>query len=283
MLTERTKKVTDYTDYRAYLRDYIALRKSEGIHLSNRYFAQKLGINSSSWLTSVLRGRKGLSKETANRMSQILGHNRNETRYFENLVFFNQAKKLEDRNRYFNELTMIRRSARTSVLQEDQFEYYRTWYHSVIRSLVMMKHIDPNDYEQLASALSPRITEAQARESVALLERLGLIKRREDGRFEQNAYAITTPERHRSLAIQNFQLETMRLGIEALDRYPKEQRDISTITVGITKDGFDQIRQAAAEFRDKVVAIANGNGANDRVCQLNIQFFPLSHIEGSES
>ena len=76
------KPLTNYTDFRSYLKDWIDERKSLGLPGSNRWFAMKMGINSTSWLTSVAKGSKGLSKATANKLSEILKHSPIEARYF---------------------------------------------------------------------------------------------------------------------------------------------------------------------------------------------------------
>jgi hypothetical protein len=63
----------------------------------------------------VVKGRIGLSKITANKLSAILRHSALETRYFETLVFFNQARSTEDRNRYYRELCALAETKRSAA------------------------------------------------------------------------------------------------------------------------------------------------------------------------
>ncbi len=266
--------ITNYTDYRKYLKDYILEKKKAGF-ISNRWFARQAGVNSSSWLTSIIQGKKGLSKITANKISIVLKHSKTEALYFENLVFFNQAKKREEQNLYYNEIAAIRKAFKTETLQEDKFEYYSVWYHSVIRSIIGLINFK-DDFKLLAQSLSPAITEAEARKSVTLLERLKLIEKKEDGSFKLASVAINAAESVQSLAITNYQQETMKLAWEALDRFPKEARDITTLTLGISEKGLTEIKKEIIEFRNKISRIAINDEPADRVYQLNLQCFPMS-------
>lgn len=272
------KPLTNYTDFRSYLKDWIDERKSLGLPGSNRWFAMKMGINSTSWLTSVAKGSKGLSKATANKLSEILKHSPIEARYFETLVCFNQARTIEERNNYYKELIALQKLRDVHTVKANQYDLYSTWYNSAVRSLIGM-HLfkaTAGDYERLAAMVSPPITASQARKSVQLLEKLGLVKAAENGTFELTSSAITTGENIRSLAVANFQQETMRLAQEAMDRYPRDERYIGTATVGVSAAAFKRIKQILIDTSDKVAEIANADADADRVYQVNLQAFPLS-------
>jgi len=271
------KPLSSYMDYRSYLADWIADRKDNGMPASNRWFAQKMHINSASWLTDVLRGTKGLSKATANRVSGVLRHSPADSRHFETLVAYNQARTLGERNAYYEELLAIRRIKDPKVVSPGQYEYYASWYHSAVRSLIGVLRFT-GDFERLAKSVSPRISPRQARRSVELLETLGLVRRDPDGAYRLDSSAITTGDYEKSLAISNFQQETMRLAQEALDRYPRNVRDISTVTLGVSEKSLEEIRRLAAEFRRRVTELANTDMEADRVYQVNIQVFPLSRF-----
>jgi uncharacterized protein (TIGR02147 family) len=267
--------VFTYTDYRTYLRDMIAYRKKQGKPASNRWFAQKVGINSSSWLTIILSGKKGISTKTARNISRALRHTKKQWNYFGILVLFNQARFLEEQNKYFNEMIKLRKSAMIQLLNEEQYAFYTSWYHTAIWSLIDLFPFD-GDYERLGLRLSPPITAFQARKAVEMLERIGLIAKDGNGCFVATNRLITSGEDVKRLVTAHFQQETMKLAWEAIDRFPRSERDMSTITVGISKETFEKIKNLAAEFRKQVLIIAREDDAADSVYQCNVQLFPLS-------
>ena len=275
------KPLVAYTDYRVYLSDALERRKAEDIPASNRWFAQRMGINSTSWLTMVVQGKIGLSKNTANKLSEILKHTAVETRFFETLVFFNQSRSTEDRNRYYRELCALAATKEARLVSKDQYDYYTEWYHSAIRSIIGM-HGFSGDFKKLAALLTPAISEARARKSVKLLESLKLIKKSKTGGFVVADRAITTGENVQSLAWANFQKETMRLALEALDRFDRDRRYIGTQTVGVSGKTFESIRQLLIETKNKIADLANADQAADRVYQINLQAFPLSDAPESK-
>ncbi|MDD5673506.1 MAG: TIGR02147 family protein [Chitinivibrionales bacterium] len=269
------KPLVTYTDYRTYLSDLVDNRKAQGIPASNRWFAQRMGINSTSWLTMVVKGRIGLSKVTANKLSEILRHSPNETRYFETLVFFNQARATEDRNRYYQELCALAKSKEARLVSKEQYDFYTEWYHSAVRSIIGM-HGFTGDFKKLAGLVVPAITPAQARKSVELLESLKLIFKNKIGGYEIADVAITTGEEVQSLAWANFQQETMRLALEARDRFPRDKRYLGTQTVGVSAETFKAIRQLIIDTKNKIAEMAHADQSADRVYQINFQAFPLS-------
>ncbi|MBD3344146.1 MAG: TIGR02147 family protein [Chitinivibrionales bacterium] len=269
------KRLLEYSDYRSYLADVIADRKQNGLPASNRWFAMKMGINSNAWLTYILQESRNLNAKTAEKLSDILKHTPVEKRFFEILVRYNQAKSLDDRNHWFREMSSIRIAHNIKTLSGDQYDYYSTWYHSVIRSLIDL-YPEFQDFTDLARQLSPRITVAETKKSVQLLEKSGLIQKDEKGRYRISDKAITSGPHEKALPIANYQRETMRLAQEALDRYDKSARDITTMTLGISKNGYSRICELLKETRQKIVEIAADDNQADQVYQLNMQLFPFS-------
>jgi uncharacterized protein (TIGR02147 family) len=275
------KPLVTYSDYRTYLRDAVAHRKAQGLPASNRWFAQKMGINSTSWLTMVVKGKIGLSKRTANKLSEIFRHSIIETRYFETLVFFNQSRTIEDRNRYYQELCAIAKAKEARLVSKDQYDFYTEWYHSAVRSIIGM-HGFTDNFKKLAAMVVPPITPAQARKSVALLESLNFISKGNTGNYELVDVAITTGEEVQSLAWANFQKETMHLAQEAMDRFDRSQRYVGTQTVGVSEETFKTIRQLLIDTKNKIAELADSDQKADRVYQVNFQAFPLSEPPKSE-
>ncbi|HEX2959343.1 MAG TPA: TIGR02147 family protein [Chitinispirillaceae bacterium] len=280
--TERLEKISlmEYLDYREYLKEYVASARKSGDPLTNRSFAAAVGIASSSWLTTVINGKKGISKKTTEAISGFLKHDPWERVYFETLVNFNQAKTVESRNNFFlalKEHLTKKGYYAVKVLEIEQYEYYSKWYYSVVRSILGMVAMG-DEYERIATMVSPSITAGQAKKSVKLLVKLGLIKKNSSGKYELTSNAITTDKDIRSLAVANFQRETMLMAFRAIDRCERTERDISTMSVGVSEQSYRKIVGMITDFRKVIADIANADQNADRVYQVNFQVYPLSKV-----
>jgi uncharacterized protein (TIGR02147 family) len=165
----------------------------------------------------------------------------------------------------------------SAVLRRNQYTYFSQWYHPVVRELVTQQDFR-SDYARLARSVNPAITIRQARASVQLLLALGLVQKDGKGRLRQSDTAITTGEQYTSLAVRRFQKTAAGLAAEALERVPKEARDISTLTAGVSAAGFARMREEMARCRRRLAQIASEDNPADRVYQLNMQLFPVSAL-----
>ena len=269
------KPVWEFNDYRTYLKEAIVSAKAAGRPISNRWFAKELGVNSSAFITLVLQGKRNLNKNVSARLARLLDLSKSEGAYFESLVEFNQARKLADRDRCYRALLLLRKRGDPQQLSADQYEFYSTWHHSAVRALVHLMR-SPENHAELATMLVPAISESQARRSMELLEGLGLVRRNQRGKLELSTAAITTGDDVKSLQVANFQRETLKLAWEALDRVPKDDRDISTLTLTISKTGLKELRDLIKGFREQAESVARRDLLDDQVFQLNVQLFPLS-------
>jgi uncharacterized protein (TIGR02147 family) len=68
----------------------------------------------------------------------------------------------------------------------------------------------------------------------------------------------------------------IRLAESALMNYPKEERDISTLTVGVSGDDILKIKEILRRARQEILAVAENARRREYVYQLNVQFFPMS-------
>lgn len=271
------KSVFEYLDYRVYLKDFYEEKKSVQAFFSYRLFGNKVGVDP-SYLAKVFLKCRHISDDSILKFAEFCGLKEKEAEYFEALVHFIKAKSHKKSKLYFEKLLSIK-SISAQKLIAQQYEYYRKWQHSAVRSMLEY-HVFTGDYKALAAGLSPPISVKEAKESIALLEKLALIKRDDKGRYVLTDTAVTTGAQWQSLAIEAFQEETIRLSRESLQRHPKENRDVSTVTLNINARDYSELRERIREFRGAVIKYVNGATGPDRTYQLNIQLFPLSRIEG---
>ena len=66
------------------------------------------------------------------------------------------------------------------------------------------------------------------------------------------------------------------LAKRALDHLPREERDISSLTLCVAEAALPLLKQRIREFRQELLQLAAQEASPERVVQLNFQMFPLS-------
>ena len=265
--------VFDYLDYRQYLRDFYVQQKKTASFFSYRYIGNKVGMDS-SFLIKVLQGHLHIADDRIDKFTKICGFNEKEAAYFHALVHFNKAKTEKESKLYFEKM-LSTNTAKSDKLGENQYEFFQKWYYSAVWSLLDGHpfHGDPKD---LGLLLAPPINPKEAKAALKLLEDLKLIERKEDGEYRAVGLNLTTGKEWRSVAITQYQREMIKLAEESLERFRKEERDVSTLTMNIPEAAMPEIRELASEFRESLKKLVNSYTETDRVYQLNIQMFPLT-------
>lgn len=273
--------VFEYTDYRKYLLAYYNEKKMGNPAFSYNILSSKAGFKNKGFLHTVIHGTKNLSKSSIVKLANALGMKKSESEYFENLVFFNQAIDLIERTYFCEKLKDVSYpSKNVAVVQQtrrDQYEFYSKWYHSAVRSLIEMYPFT-GDYERLARSIYPPITNKQAKKSVALLEKLGFIAKHKNGVYTLTNNNITTGNEITALAALNFHKEAAHLVEHALDSLPRDKRNITGLTLGISGQMYQKICDEIQSFRAKIVSMAQDDIGADRAYQLNFHFFPMTTI-----
>jgi len=266
--------VYEYIDYRKLLNDLYVEKKEQFPFFSYRYIAQKVGYSSAGFFVNVVQRKRNISPEFIFKFATVFKLKRAETEYFELLVLFDQAKNHEQKKYYFEKILSSKKS-KIKVTDAQQYEFYSKWYYTAVREVLDIYKFDGN-YAELAKRVSPSITPAEARKAIALLEKMGLIKKSERGQYQQIDEFITTGYEARSLAITNFLVSTLDLARQAIDRYPRDQRSISTLTFSCSSDGYQQIDERLKTFRREILEIVRADKNRDRVYHVNFQVFPMS-------
>jgi uncharacterized protein (TIGR02147 family) len=244
------------------------------MYFSFRYISKKTGIDH-SLLVKIFQCRRHIAEKSIAAFAKLLGLSPRQTDYFGLLVLYAKAKTNREIKHYFERLLAFS-EVQAHKVESDKYEFYQKWYYTAVREIL---HIHPgigDDFKRLASMVEPPITPGQARKAVALLMRLGFVRKDGGGRYELMDRFITTGDDWKSIAVHSFQKEALALAGRALENVEKERRDISTITVSLDATGFERARNRIAAFQKEIVGIAAACGNVTGAYQVNLQLFPLS-------
>lgn len=270
------KRIFDYIDYRAFLRDFFDEKKKTTRHFSTRYLSQKTGIKSPNFFKRVIDGTRNLTPAACEKLTPSLGfRGSKEAIFFRHLVGFNQASTAEEKQEHYSVMVSLMHSIDQYRLTADQYSYYTKWYTSVIRELVCLGDFQ-DDFQAIARAITPPITPSEAKKSLRLLLRLKLLTKKPDGTYRQTQTAVRTNPHVQSLALREFYGQILDRARESIDTVERPERNLSGMTVGISRACFDIISTEIEAFKDRLATIVARDSQSDRVYQISLNIFPLS-------
>jgi len=164
-----------------------------------------------------------------------------------------------------------------ALLADDQVEYISTWYHAVVRSLIGLTPFS-GDYKKLASMVIPAITVAQAKKSVALLTRLGLIYLEDSGMYAIQNATISTGVEYQAVALRAFYKECFKLAERSMDQIDRSERNISGVTLGLSDKSYKLMVERINDLRKEFLVLAEDDTHADRVYNLTMALFPVGKI-----
>lgn len=265
--------VYDYLDYRDYLRDYYENRKKVSPWYSYKLFGDGVGLDQSQ-VYRILQKQLHISAAARGRFASYLELSGPAQAYFFTLIDFSRARKEAEHRRLFALLLEMRGSS-SSLLEENQFGLYQTWYMPVVRALIGVLDIT-DDYARIASCLNPPISAEEARKAVKELARLKLVARDRDGVWRLQGKSWSTGSSYSSVQIRRYQAHTFQLIEQSLDRIPKELRDINVVNMGADGAAFADcvaiLAEARRQIRDRIERVENP----DRILRLATGFIPVA-------
>lgn len=267
------KRITEYNDYRCYMRDYYEERKRTS-YFSWREFAKLAGFSSSGYLKLVCDGKTRLRQDGALKVARAMELSGYRREYFCMLVEFCDASDERFRVQVFSRMRTLMEENGVRVLGAEAFDYYRSWVNPVVRELApMMPGAKPSD---IAKMCIPEVTAGEVRNSLELMVRANLLERRPDGTYVQMNKGLTGDPALLSASMKVMQKQVAQLAADAVDNVPAEERNISGFTLGISESAYRRLVEEIAAFRKRIKEIVSEDEGCNRVYRLNLQLFPLS-------
>ncbi|WP_173475740.1 TIGR02147 family protein [Fibrobacter succinogenes] len=269
------KDILEYRDYRQYIADYYADRKAKSA-FSWQEFATAAGFSSPVYLKYVSEGRFNLSEEAAIRTARSMHLADFECDFFVEMVKFCHAKTDDEKRSAFSNMLSIAESRKMKILEGESFRFFEDWKNPVLRELApAMPGAKPL---ALAHACREKISAAEVSETLNFLVKADLLKKDKDGNYEQTDKVVTTgPMEVTPLAVRGMHRQMGEFALDAIEGVPQDERHFSGLTLGITREAYQEIVQKIAEFRKEIIEIATREPATDEVYRLNVQFFPMTN------
>ncbi|WP_295678962.1 TIGR02147 family protein [uncultured Fibrobacter sp.] len=264
--------IFQFTNFRKYLDEYQAARVQTDPDFTRAGVCALLGLpKTRSYYNDIIKGKK-LSSRMIPKFVEVLGLNKKEAKYFEAMVNMDQAKTATERNAFFEELLKQHPDSHR-ILNEDAYEYYSHWYNSVLFTALEVVDVS-DDLEPIQKLISPKVSVGTLKRSLELLERLGFVRKNENGFWKSCRDAVSSGDYNNSDLVRQYQLQSFELSKQALLASDGRSSDMATFTFSVSDDAFKAIAKEIQGLKAKVrkIIMLDKKKATG-VHQLNVHLF----------
>jgi len=197
-------------------------------------------------------------------------------KYFLTLVEYNNSRSIKQREELFNTLMAIKSQVLPTTYDKDMLEFFSCWYHPIIRDMVGLPDFQ-SDPAWIAKRIFPSIRPEQAKSSLTLLEKLGLIYfDLEKSCYFQTKKDFSTGPQLGTIGIARFHQMMIENGKQAITRVKKNERDISGVSICIPKFKVKLLKNIIQNFQQQLLESEEYDQKDNEIYQINIQLFPVT-------
>jgi len=246
--------IYQFTDYRDLLKEWRKKAKLENSRISNEYICHKLSVSNRSYYGDLEKGTRRIGPEMMDRLCNLLTLKGTAANYFRALVGFGQAKVSQEKTFWFEQLIELNHTPK-KIVDKDAYEYYRVWYHSVVRALLDTYECK-GDWKDASHRLRNHITPNMVSESVHLLIRLGLAEEC-DGIYKVKNKVLTSGENMRNELLRQYQIAGIRRLAAIAEKDEPQTYNSTSLVLSLSSESLEILRAQMETLRSKIVSLAN--------------------------
>lgn len=265
--------VSTYLSYRNYLKDIYTFIKS---NIEGRYsylqFAEDLGFSKTNVMRLVIIGQRPLTLKAAKKIESALGLTGSKRLYFENLVKHANSRNAADRDKFFKNLIKYKERETAKEIDKNLLSYFSNWLNPVIKETVATSSLAGNPEEIKDKILFPVRLE-DVKNSLTLLEEIGLIKKDRKGKYQAAKSDVMTSRQVSSIEVAGYHKELLELAKQSVTLVEPTRRELLAITLRLTDENMKVAKELLHDTLKKILELETENGGE--VVQINTQLFPF--------
>lgn len=262
--------ISRYAEYQKYLQEAYTSRKSWDAKFSQRFINQKMGVRSSGWFADILARRQKLKPRHAAPLATLFKLDAKEREFLRILIELEHASTPEEKTAAYERWFELK-GMQQEKITKDRFKYFERWYYPALRELLTLESFQ-GDYAALAAKFCPPINPRQAKEAMEVLTRLGVILPGAPSPLPVLVKDSSTRTNHWHKILASY----MQLAIPALQRFSKEERDFSSLTLAYSPEGLKKAGEEIAALRRRLLMLSEKDRDKNRIYQCLFQVFPLT-------
>lgn len=283
--TPLVPQVSDYLDYRKYLKDFFeykkALTQRDYRPYSYQMFSAAADIKSPNYLKMIIEGKRNLSEDMISKFAKAMGLLKDQGDEFALLVKFNQTEDSSERNLYLKKLSELRvqNKLKTGEIDRKTWEKIPNWAAWVIYAMIDQEGAQ-FDVNSLKKLLKGKASDEEIKIALQSLVSSGQLEQDSaTGELRKANRLAEAAEEIPVALVRKLQSQLMSLGLESLYEDLPTQREFGTLTLSLTQQEFEEVKFKLRQMRKalhKDNAIAREKTKGEKVYQLNIQLFPVT-------
>lgn len=269
------KSVFRYQDYRVYIQDYFDEMKARKL-LSWRIFAKQAGFASPSYLKLVCQGKANLSDTGIDQVASAMNLKSIERDFFKILVNLNQAKTEHDKQQYMLQMEKLVLSKKVKHFTDFASQYFGSWLNPVFRKIA--PSITNTKPSEIAKQFILDVTADDVKATIQFLTKNKIISKKNNGRFKKVNVPLSTDNRDiKESLLVTLHKQVGQNALDSLDKTSFDERNFSELLLEVSDEGYNKVVDEIANFRRRIMEIAEKDKTKDRLYSLNFQLFPLTH------
>lgn len=267
--------ITNFTDYRVFLRVYADSMKKKNPRWSLGAWAKALDLKTTSSITKILNAERDAGTAITERLINYFKFDEAQAQYFRDLVKLQKMKKDPAiANILLEKMSSLKSEETSRALAEEDYLFLSNWYYLVLCEMCRNKAFK-KDYKWISSKLIPEVDPKEVRKAINLLQKEELIKTNEDGSLAPSYERLYAISKKHARIIRLFYSQLIDISQNALLGMPPEERHFSTLMVHLSSKSLERANQLIADFRTKFEKLMYEKDG-DQVYLLQLQMFPVT-------
>lgn len=281
-------QITEFTDYRAFLRQLYEAEKSLNPGTNLAKFSERFG-KSPSLLRHILAGTRNLTVANIHEMADSLRFSPSERSYFEAVVLENQAKSPSEKAHYLSRVRHLGEElAPRMKVRLPATRLVSRWYFGVLLNYVCdftdyretgLATVDKEELTSLSEKLG--VTQEEVSEVISALNDLPNFKVDAEG----NVHVVIDKSSGANAHILNLVDLTREIGKRIPQDFHKRDSFFSATTATLTEEEFQALKARYKSMLDEIIAQHTSRtkgAAQQSIYQVNLFSYPvLSGLPGS--
>ncbi|MDB5037478.1 MAG: hypothetical protein JWQ35_1006 [Bacteriovoracaceae bacterium] len=266
--------VLEHSNYRSFLKSTLVEKQDKNPAYSMRSFAILLGLTQSA-LSQVFSGKKNLSLESANRISNKLGLHENEIEYFRTLVQIETTRDIDLKRSLLTRAQALNPKRDLQDLSVELFSVISDWYHLAIKNMLDLDHFE---FTPTNIARRLGISKIEVELAIERLIRLEMIEvdSAHKGKYRKVKDHTIVRSAVPNEALRKFHRQMLQKAIESLETQTPREKMIGSETFAISEEVLPKATEIAEEFFKKMAALSCKSKKRTQVYHLSVQFFNLT-------